>query len=202
MRRRSTSLTGDRIGNEVRLLLDGARPGRGAGRGRPLGRPAGARASRPSARGAAWSSCPEDGEPDLLILGSSGLDRPPARLEERLRDLGFTAGEVRSRGDGGRGGTPVGRARAGRARRVRSRVQRAAGRSRPSRWRARCGAEEAASRWLDELRHVSLAINGDDLLSGRRARGPGVGRRLQARSPGASTASCPGREAELAAALS
>ena len=38
----------------------------------------------------------------------------------------------------------------------------------------------AAQRWLGELRHVKLQINGDDLLAAGIARGPEVGRRLDA----------------------
>jgi tRNA nucleotidyltransferase (CCA-adding enzyme) len=38
----------------------------------------------------------------------------------------------------------------------------------------------AAQRWLRELRHVKLQINGDDLLAAGIARGPEVGRRLEA----------------------
>jgi tRNA nucleotidyltransferase (CCA-adding enzyme) len=41
-------------------------------------------------------------------------------------------------------------------------------------------AAAAARRWLDELRHVHLQINGDDLLAAGIARGPEVGRRLDA----------------------
>jgi tRNA nucleotidyltransferase (CCA-adding enzyme) len=42
------------------------------------------------------------------------------------------------------------------------------------------GAGEPARRWLHELRHVRLAIDGDDLLKAGVARGPQVGRRLAA----------------------
>jgi tRNA nucleotidyltransferase (CCA-adding enzyme) len=64
------------------------------------------------------------------------------------------------------------------------------------------GAPQAARRWLDELRHVTLQITGADLLAAGVAEGPDVGRRLQAvldrRLDGALA---PGRAAELAAAL-
>ena len=64
------------------------------------------------------------------------------------------------------------------------------------------GAEQPARRWLGELRHVRLAIGGDDLLAAGIPAGPEIGRRLAAaldqRLDGALA---PGREAELAAAL-
>lgn len=42
------------------------------------------------------------------------------------------------------------------------------------------GAAEAARRWLDEVRHVSLTIDGSDLLAEGVPQGPEVGRRLHA----------------------
>jgi len=41
-------------------------------------------------------------------------------------------------------------------------------------------AAEPVRRWLDELRHVGLAIDGDDLLAAGIERGPEIGRRLAA----------------------
>jgi tRNA nucleotidyltransferase (CCA-adding enzyme) len=41
------------------------------------------------------------------------------------------------------------------------------------------GAEPEARRWLDELRHVGLAIGGDDLLATGLAEGPQIGRILR-----------------------
>jgi hypothetical protein len=40
-------------------------------------------------------------------------------------------------------------------------------------------AAGAARRWLEELRHVSLRIGGEDLLEGGIREGPEVGRRLE-----------------------
>jgi tRNA nucleotidyltransferase (CCA-adding enzyme) len=64
------------------------------------------------------------------------------------------------------------------------------------------GTDEAARRWLSELRHVSLSITGDDLLLAGVPEGPEVGRRLTAallRKLDGELAD--GREAELRAAL-
>jgi tRNA nucleotidyltransferase (CCA-adding enzyme) len=195
-----STLTGDRIGNEVRLLLDEPDPVAALAEGARWGGP---RVPDPDPERArrGLALLPADGDPDLLVLGSAGLDRPPARLEERLRDLGFTAGEVRRAGMAAEAG------------RLAAELRRAA---RPSEiahaargWppeavalAGACGAEEPARRWLEELRHVKLAINGDDLLAAGVPEGPEVGRRLQAalarRLDGELA---PGRGAEITAAL-
>jgi tRNA nucleotidyltransferase (CCA-adding enzyme) len=64
------------------------------------------------------------------------------------------------------------------------------------------GAHDPARRYLDELRHVALAIDGRDLLAAGVPEGPGVRealeRALAARLDGTIG---PGREAELQAAL-
>ncbi|HWI07569.1 MAG TPA: hypothetical protein VNT54_08645 [Solirubrobacteraceae bacterium] len=64
------------------------------------------------------------------------------------------------------------------------------------------GGAGPARRWLEELRHVTLQITGDDLLAAGISEGPEIGRRLQAvldlRMDGAVGA---GRDAELEAAL-
>jgi hypothetical protein len=67
---------------------------------------------------------------------------------------------------------------------------------------ARGTGAAAASRWLTQLRHVGLAITGDDLRAAGIAEGADLGRRLQAvldlRLDGALEAD---REAQLAAAM-
>jgi tRNA nucleotidyltransferase (CCA-adding enzyme) len=46
--------------------------------------------------------------------------------------------------------------------------------------RSDANARNSAERWLAQLRHVRLEINGDDLLAAGVPEGPEVGRRLQA----------------------
>jgi tRNA nucleotidyltransferase (CCA-adding enzyme) len=66
-------------------------------------------------------------------------------------------------------------------------------------------AAEAAQRWLSRLRHVKLAIGGDDLLAEGVPRGPEVGRRLRhalmRKLDGELTGAEDERGAELAAAM-
>lgn len=63
-------------------------------------------------------------------------------------------------------------------------------------------AQANAERWLRELRHVRVQINGDDLIDAGVPQGPEIGRRLHAvlqRRLDGELAE--GREAELRAAL-
>ncbi len=61
---------------------------------------------------------------------------------------------------------------------------------------------DAARRWLGELRHVRLRIDGGDLLAGGVPEGPEVGRRLEATLRGRLDGELPDeREAQLRAAL-
>ncbi len=63
------------------------------------------------------------------------------------------------------------------------------------------GPRAHAALWLDDLRHVALEIGGDDLLSAGVAPGPDVGRGLRAALAAKLDGAADGREDELAAAL-
>jgi tRNA nucleotidyltransferase (CCA-adding enzyme) len=63
------------------------------------------------------------------------------------------------------------------------------------------GSEDAARRWLDELRHVRLEIGGDDLMREGIAQGPEIGARLEAALVRKLDEGLASREEELAAAL-
>ena len=62
------------------------------------------------------------------------------------------------------------------------------------------GAPDAARHWLDDLRHRTLAITGDDLLAAG-LEGPAIGRGLEAATAKMLDGQAEGREAQLAAAL-
>jgi tRNA nucleotidyltransferase (CCA-adding enzyme) len=65
------------------------------------------------------------------------------------------------------------------------------------------GPAAAVTRWLDELRHVGLEIDGDDLIAAGVAPGPELGRRLEWTLARKLDGLLPaGREAELLSALS
>lgn len=63
------------------------------------------------------------------------------------------------------------------------------------------GAEEPVRRWIDELRHVTLEIDGDDLRAAGVPKGPGIGAGLAAVRAGRLDGELMTREAQLAAAL-
>ncbi|MDX6691612.1 MAG: hypothetical protein QOG15_3069 [Solirubrobacteraceae bacterium] len=194
------SVSGARIGNELRLAL--AEPDAFA-----------ALESAVALRLAPWLSVDRaraeaalallpggEGRPDLVVLGASLVPTGDAR-DELLSELDFTAAEwavLRAcdrAGDlaalGAAADRPSEIARAFRGAPVEAVALAGA-----------CGAEDAARRWLEDLRDVRLQITGDDLLAAGVAEGPEIGRRLDrvlARRLDGELAA--GRDAELEAAL-
>jgi tRNA nucleotidyltransferase (CCA-adding enzyme) len=142
-----------------------------------------------------------DGNPADLVLAVAGLDVPPRALAELLDRLAFTAA---------RRDRIV--AAAGRAREVAERLSAACA---PSQIAAAVsagpvelvalagalGAEGPARRWLAELRHVALEIDGSDLLAAGLEPGPAVGAGLAAARAAKLDGRAAGRDAELAEAL-
>ena len=174
------TVSGDRLGAELRLALARARPAR---------RAAGRRASSTP------PACPTGFDPRPRALGrrarAAARRRPPRPAHARglhapgwtrarccawLDDMGFAAADRDLVAAASRcsTGAPL------RAARTNAEIARAA-RGAPLEAVALAGGENAR-RWLDELRHVRLEINGDDLLRRGRARGPGDRRAPAARA--------------------
>jgi tRNA nucleotidyltransferase (CCA-adding enzyme) len=86
-----------------------------------------------------------------------------------------------------------------RAAQTRSEIARAA-RGAPIEAVALAGGENAR-RWIEELRHVRLEIDGHDLLAAGVPQGPEVGERLQRALDRKLDGDVSGRDQELAAAL-
>jgi len=143
---------------------------------------------------------PDDGRADLLLLGSACRLVAPAALAGWLDALGFLSRERDlvvgvAQADGLEGAL--------------------SGASRPSEIAAvargvpveavalagALGAEPAARTWIEELRHVSLDIDGADLLAAGVAEGPALGRALAAALAARLDGAAPDRDAQLAAAL-
>ena len=219
--RRSTRSRGDRLGNEVRLLLARARPGRRAGRGRRVGRPGVPRPSpswratrcaaarRPGRTCSSWRAgrsgscarrvaagrdpCPSHGGAAAAARGRIPRSPRAGRAPaHRLQELGFTAIEV-VRAHVAAHAPALAIALDARAA--------AAGRDRAPRRRRAVGGGRAGrrarpgrggARWLDDLRHVTLEITGHDLLAAGVPEGPEIGGASARRSTGASTARCAG----------
>lgn len=188
------TISGDRVGNEVRLALIEPDPVAALVAARELGGPPVPEID-PALAAASLPLLPADGRPDLLVLGTAG------RRAGDLLDLGFSGPDARRA------------ARTGQARALAAQLERA---TRPSEIAAAArgwppeavalagalGPVAAARAWLEDLRGVRLEITGHDLLEAGVPEGPEVGRRLAAtlerRLDGELE---PGREAELAAAL-
>ena len=151
--------------------------------------------------------CPPDGRADLVALAAClGGDR--ATISARLDALAFPADEraivataARARrtsptrsipGDRGRSRSPPGDAELWRTlRRERPETVALAG---------ALGPVETARRWLEDVRHRRLAINGDDIVAAG-ITGPAVGEALDAAMVAMLEGRAGSREAQLAAAL-
>jgi len=202
------TVSGPRIGAELRLLAEQARPVDGLrilhelGLDEAIAPGFGIRTDeRAQVARRALALLPVDGAPADLLLAVAGLDVPGDRLAGLLDRLAFPAG---------RRDRIV--AAASRAREVAERLRTA---REPSQIAAAAGAgpvelvalagamgaEPAAVRWLQELRHVALEIDGSDLLAAGLAPGPAVGAGLAAARAAKLDGRAVGREAELAEAV-
>jgi tRNA nucleotidyltransferase (CCA-adding enzyme) len=144
---------------------------------------------------------PADGRKDLLLLAVSCRGVSSGVLSTWLDDLGFLA---RDRD------TVV--ATVGQASRIEGRLAAAA---RPSEIAAAVrgapveavalagalGAEPGARAWIDTVRHVTLAIDGDDLIAAGIPQGEALGRGLAAALRARLNGDAPDRDAQLAVAL-
>jgi len=197
------TVTGPRLGAELRLLAREPQPAavsqlKARGLGRAVLHPAFTLEQGVAER--ALGFAPEDARRDVLALASGCLQAPAAELASRLDALAFPASER---------GTLVAAATHARAL-----AEALGGADRPSGlWvllrrepvesvalAGALGPEEPARRWLEELRHVRLAIGGEDLLAAG-LEGPAVGRALDAAMAAALDGTAPGRDEQLAAAL-
>jgi len=190
-----SSVSGARIGAELRLLLEEPDPLAALGRLSELGilqalHP-GLRFELALARGA-LAALPGDGRPELLLLAALllGISRDRTADAEQsllalLDHLEFTAGD-RDRVLTSALAAPLlpGRLEAARtpselAEAVRGApVEAVALASSLAEVEGRPAAAAAAARWLSDLRQVRLLITGDDLLAAGIPPGPEIGRRL------------------------
>ena len=203
-----TTVSGPRVGTELRLLAEQGDPIEGFRRlhelgidsaiapGFGIGDPSRAELAR-----RALALLPGDGEPADLVLAVASLDVAPGVLPGLLDRLAFPAARrerivaAATRADELRG-------RLGAVRQA-SQIAAAVG-SGPVELVALAGAlgaETPARRWLDELRHVRLEIDGNDLLAAGLEPGPALGAALAAARAAKLDGRASGRDAELAEAL-
>jgi len=139
---------------------------------------------------------PGEGRPGLVALARACESVDAGALVAWLEALGFAAAERDVVAAGSRAVTlgPL------RAAREAAEIARAA-RGAPLEVVALAGGENAR-RWIDELRHVRLDIDGTDLLAAGVAAGPELGARLQRALDAHLNGCTPTREEQLRAALS
>ncbi len=189
------AVSGARIGNELRLALTETDPVAALEAAVALGLTPWPAPDRALAERALALLPDGEGRPDLLLLAAT----PAAPADAHLADLQFSAAEraiVRAAVDAPQLDDAP-RAPSELARLLRGRPVEAVALA-----GARGTGEQAARRWLAQLRHTGLQITGDDLRAAGIAEGAGLGRRLQAvldlRLDGKVADD---REAQLAAAL-
>jgi tRNA nucleotidyltransferase (CCA-adding enzyme) len=205
------TVSGNRLGAELRLAASEADPIAGVAALGPLGIDAalapGFGLSEPEPARRALELLPGDGDQAALMIAAAALGMESLELDRMLARLAFSA---RSR--------ETIRAAALRAPVLAdtlaaaptgSEVAAAVGAA-PAEAVALAGGlaaqragdgERAARRWLDEWRLVSLEIDGDDLLAAGVARGPAIGAGLRAALAAKLDGRARGAEAELAEAL-
>jgi tRNA nucleotidyltransferase (CCA-adding enzyme) len=189
------TVSGVRMGNELRLALREPDPVAVLVEAASLGLLApGCVPVRPDE---ALALLPADeGRPDLVVLAASCAGMDARALLAWLDHMGFTAPERDLVAAASRfvTGAPL------RAATTPSQIARAA-RGAPIEAIALAGGENAR-RWIDELRHVTLDITGDDLLAAGVPQGPEIGERLRRTLERVLDGEIPPeRDAELAAAL-
>ncbi len=196
------TVTGPRLGAELRLLLREPQPAAMCGlEGLRLG-PAllpGFRVD-PDLVERAQKLIPDDGRADLVVLAACCLDAGAAELAERLDWLEFTARE--------RDAVVAAATRARSLAPVMGGMDSASGlwallRREAPETVALAGAleaREAARKWFEEVRGVRLAIDGDDLVAAGLS-GPAVGRALDAAMGAALDGEAMDRDAQLRVAL-
>jgi tRNA nucleotidyltransferase (CCA-adding enzyme) len=192
-----STVSGDRLGAELRLTLREPDPPAALEAVRDLNPaylPEGFE-PRPRALAAALDLLPDDGRPDLVTLAACTAGMDVRALLAWLSDMGFTAAErdlVAAASRAATGG-PL------HAAHTNAEVARAA-RGAPVEAVALAGGENAR-RWLHDLRHVRLEIDGHDLLAAGVPEGPEIGARLQRALDRKLDGEVSGREEEMAAAL-
>ena len=192
-----STVSGDRLGAELRLALREPDPPAAFAAVRDLNPrylPEGFE-PRPAALPAALDLLPDDGRPDLLTLAACTAGMDAVALPRWLDDMGFPAPERDLVAAASRfvTGAPL------RAARTNAEIARAA-RGAPAEAVALVGGDNAR-RWLGDLRHVRLEIDGRDLLAAGIPEGPEIGARLARALDRKLDGEASGREEELAAAL-
>ena len=194
------TVTGSRVGAELRLLLDEPSAGAALGLADSLGLLAALRPPlrwRPelAARARVLLDVP------TVLLAAAAIDADADALRAAMDDWRFPAAE-RDRVVAAVRDAPALAERLQSAPRP-SEIAAAAQRTSPEAvaLAGTLGDSDAARRWFDQLRYVALEIDGDDLRAAGIPSGPAIGRGLRAALDRKLDGEVHGRDEELAAAL-
>ncbi|MCL2418047.1 MAG: hypothetical protein FWD04_02045 [Conexibacteraceae bacterium] len=191
------TVSGTRIGNELRLLATEPDPVAAFEAASDLGLPW---SLDPDLAGHALDALPADGRRDILVLACVFSTEPKKQLGPALDRLAFTAADRQAILEGTR------------APGLALRLANASSRSEIARVLRHVGVETIAlvaakgdpsqpRLWLDELRHISLQISGDDLRAAGIAEGPAIGKALEAARDAMYDGEARDRASQLAVAL-
>lgn len=199
------TVSGPRIGNELRLLARERDPLAGLaalhelGVDRAIHPRLGLRDPEPARR--ALALLPADGRRDLLVLAAAAERVPRSELARLLDRLAFEAPDrVRIVAGASEAESLAETLRGAKAP---SKIAAAIGAAHPELVALAGGhcAATAAGAWLSDLRHVSLEIDGEDLLAAGVPQGPLIGQALAHALAAKLDGRVRGREQELAVAL-
>jgi tRNA nucleotidyltransferase (CCA-adding enzyme) len=201
------TVSGTRIGNELRLFTSEADPVAALSALAALGLSQAIdptlcfNADRQKLARDALKQLPEDGRPDLLVLGVAllGADRGDvAAVLERMEFTTAAAGVIVDAATRAQAVTDaLTTAESGSA------IAHAVGNAGVATvaLAAALGPPSRAQRWLTTLRHEELQISGDDLIDAGIPQGPALGQRLAAARDAMWDGVAPDRESQLAVAL-
>ncbi len=199
------TVSGARIGAELRLLAREPDPLAALGALAELGLDAAIEPrfgiDDPALGRRAFALLPEDGRRDRLALALASRRLESEELARLLDSLSFDASDRDAIVAAATGSSVLARELVP-ARRA-SEIARAVGRGGPElvALAGALGPERAARDWLTRLRHVTLEIDGGDLLAAGIPQGPAIGRGLEAALADKLDGLVDGRAAELARAL-
>jgi tRNA nucleotidyltransferase (CCA-adding enzyme) len=200
------TLSGDRVGAELRLVAREPDPVVAFAVVAELGLDAavapGFGVRRPEVLRRALALLPADGRPAVLAMAAACLQLSASAARELLDRLGFEAQErdpivVVVKGAGSAATALQSTATPSQIASVL-----AGGPPELAAMTGALGAAEPAQQWLEQLRHVRVAINGGDLIAAGVPEGPAIGRGLRAALDAKLDGLVSGAEQELAVALS
>ncbi len=192
------TVSGIRIGNELRLLANEPDPVAAFEAAAALGLPW---SLDPELTRAALSALPEDGRTDLLVLASVFGSQQSEQLPTELDRLGFIATDRDAIAEAATGSRALAQRLS--TANTASEIARVVGASRIETVALAFsqGSPSQSLTWLRTLRHLSLDITGEDLIKSGIPEGPEIGRALTRAKSALLDGQAPDRNSQLEVAL-